>query len=317
MTNKLQLKKTVTEEFAGMRLDQVISKMLPEHSRARIQGWIRTGQIRVNEQNLRQRAAVHTGDEIEIDVVFETLQTNQPEHIPLDIIHADSSIILVNKPAGLVVHPGAGNPNQTLVNALLHYDSNLRLLPRAGIVHRLDKDTSGILLVARKPEAHTYLVEKLQARQIKREYQALVCGLVTAGGTVEGNIGRHPTRRTRMAITASGKPATTHYRLLKKFKHYTLLQVVLETGRTHQIRVHMASINHPLIGDPIYGKNKSLLKGINEETRQEVTCFKRQALHAYALTLAHPETDTLCTYTAELPADMHKLIETLAEHDRA
>ncbi len=314
--NKLQLKKTVTDDFAGMRLDQVVSKMLPEHSRSRIQGWIKTGQIKVNEQCLLQRAAVQAGDEILIDVVFETQELNQPEYIPLDIIHADPSILLVNKPAGLVVHPGAGNPNQTLVNALLHYDNNLKLLPRAGIVHRLDKDTSGILLIARNPEAHTFLVDKLQSREIKREYQALVCGLVTAGGTVEGNIGRHPSRRTRMAITSGGKPAITHYRLLKKFKHYTLLQVMLETGRTHQIRVHMASINHALVGDPVYGKNKSLIRGITDETRQAVMKFKRQALHAFELTLPHPDTGKLSTYRAVLPADMHNLIQTLGKYDR-
>lgn len=314
--DKLELNTTITDEHAGLRLDQVLSRILPQHSRSRIQSWIKSGMVTVNEREPRQRDTVQTGDVINLNVRFEAMDENQAEAIPLNIVYEDDDIILINKPAGLVVHPGAGNAVHTLVNALLHHDSKLNRLPRAGIVHRLDKDTTGIMLIARTPEAHTFLVDKLQSRHIKREYQALVCGVMTAGGQIETGIGRHPAKRTRMAVSDSGKHALTHYRLLEKFQHYTLLRVILETGRTHQIRVHMSHIKHAVVGDPVYGRNKSMLKGITEPVRDAVSNFKRQALHAWQLQLPHPRTGQMLEHQAPVPDDMQALIAILSEHDR-
>ncbi len=314
--DKLELTITIAETHAGHRLDQVLSKLMPEHSRSRIQDWIKSGMVTMNDRQPRPRDAVEVGDIVKLDVSFAVVSENEPEAMPLDIVHEDDEVILISKPANLVVHPGAGNPTHTLVNALLHHDSKLNQLPRAGIVHRLDKDTTGIMLVARTPQAHTFLVNKLQAREIKREYQALVCGTITAGGSIETAIGRHPTRRTRMAVVNSGKHAVTHYRLLEKFEHYTLLRVMLETGRTHQIRVHMAHIKHPIVGDPVYGKNKSILKGITEPVREAVSGFKRQALHAWQLQFPHPATGQPVAYSASLPTDLQTLVSLLSEHDR-
>ncbi len=314
--DKLERTITIAETHAGQRLDQVLSKLMPEHSRSRIQGWIKAGMITMNDKQARPRDPVEVGSIVKLDVSFSIVSENEPEAMPLDIVHEDDAIILINKPANLVVHPGAGNPTHTLVNALLHHDNKLNQVPRAGIVHRLDKDTTGIMLVARTPQAHTYLVDKLQAREIKREYQALVCGTITAGGSIETDIGRHPTRRTRMAVVNSGKHAVTHYRLLEKFEHYTLLRVMLETGRTHQIRVHMAHIKHPVVGDPVYGKNKSILKGVTEPVREAISGFKRQALHAWQLQLPHPASGEPVTYSAPLPTDLQALVSLLSEHDR-
>lgn len=313
--NKLQLQTRIPDELAGKRLDQVIALLIPEHSRSRIQTWIKSGNITVNNKTLRQRDVVNSGDIIRVNVEFAKIELNKPENIPLDIVFQDNELIVINKPAGLVVHPGAGNPDRTLVNALLNFDQKLNLLPRAGIIHRLDKDTTGIMVIARTPTTHTFLIDKLQQRDIKREYQTIVCGQVTAGGAIENKIGRHPIHRTRMAVTANGKPATTHFRIIKKFKHYTHLRVNLETGRTHQIRVHMSHINHPVLGDPVYGKNNSALKGIDPVLRDLISNFKRQALHAYRLEFPHPVTNELKTFQAEPPEDFKQLINALETYD--
>lgn len=313
--NKFQLQITVPEELSGKRLDQVIAKLCSEHSRSRIQSWIKSGDVTVNNSNYKQRDHVNFGDVIEIDTEIQSTDSYEPEDIDLDIVYSDKDIIIINKQAGLVVHPGAGNPNHTLVNALLNFDSSLENIPRAGIIHRLDKDTTGIMIVARTPESHTFLVNQLQERNIKREYQAIVCGQLISGGSIENRMGRHPTHRTKMAVTNSGKEAITHYKILKRFQHYTHLHVQLETGRTHQIRVHMSHIKHPIVGDPVYGNHKTIKKEVDSSIRQLIQNFNRQALHAFSLELPHPTTDKIIKFTADVPDDMNSLIETLNQYD--
>lgn len=313
--SKFQLQITVPNELDGKRLDQALAMLCPEHSRSRIQSWIKSGSVCVNNLHCRQRDEVNFGDVIIIDAEINNIEKHEPEAIDLDIIYEDDSIIIVNKPAGLVVHPGAGNPNHTLVNALLSFDKNLDAIPRAGIVHRLDKDTTGVMVVARTLESHTFLVNKLQERNIKREYQTVVCGQLVSGGSIETKMGRHPVNRIKMAVTKSGKVATTHYRIIKKFQHYTHLHVQLETGRTHQIRVHMSHLKHPIIGDPVYGNNKSIRKGVDPSLADIIKKFKRQALHAFSLELPHPSTGEKMKFTAELPDDMNSLINDLLEYD--
>jgi len=313
--NKFQLQITVPDELSGKRLDQALSKLCPEHSRSRIQSWIKSGDVSVNKLNYKQKDPVNFGDVIEINAELNSIEKHQPEAIDLNIIYQDEAIIIINKPAGLVVHPGAGNPNHTLVNALLNFDANLDTLPRAGIVHRLDKDTTGVMVVARTLTSHTFLVNKLQERNIKREYQAIVCGQLIAGGSIENNMGRHPVNRIKMAVTHSGKTATTHYRVIKKYQHYTHLHVQLETGRTHQIRVHMSHIKHPIVGDPVYGNNNSIKKGVNPSLRDIIKHFKRQALHAFSLELPHPVSGNLMQFNAELPEDINALINALNSDD--
>ena len=313
--NKLKLKTTIPEELSGKRLDQALSKLYPEHSRSRIQSWIKSGDVSVNNLNYKQRDQVDFGDVIEIITEIKNVDKFQAEDIALNVIYQDNAIIIIDKPAGLVVHPGAGNPNHTLANALLNFDKNLEAVPRAGIIHRLDKETTGIMVVARTPESHTFLVNRLQERTIKREYQALVCGQIVSGASIENKMGRHPIHRTKMAVTNSGKIATTHYRVIKKYQHYTHLHVQLETGRTHQIRVHMSHIKHPIIGDPVYGNNNSIRKGLDPNLREIIKNFKRQALHAYSLELPHPDTEERMQFSAELPEDMRALITALNTYD--
>ena len=313
--SKLQLQITIPEELSGKRLDQALAILYPEHSRSRIQSWIKSGDVSVNQSHHKQRDEVNYGDVIEIDTELQSIDSYEAEEIELDIIYEDKDIIIINKPAGLVVHPGAGNPNHTLVNALLHFDNTLQAIPRAGVIHRLDKDTTGIMVVARTLESHTFLVDKLQKREIKREYQTVVCGQLISGGSIENKMGRHPVHRTKMAVTHSGKVATTHYKILKKFQHYTHLHVQLETGRTHQIRVHMSHIKHPIVGDPVYGNNKSFKKGIDPELRDIIGNFKRQALHAFSLELPHPSSTDKMKFTTELPDDINTLINALNKHD--
>jgi 23S rRNA pseudouridine1911/1915/1917 synthase len=315
--SKLQLQTTIPEEFAGKRLDQALSQLYPEHSRSRIQSWIKSGDVTVNKLNYRQKDVVNFGDAIEICTEINSIEKSEAEAIDLDILHEDDAIIIINKPAGLVVHPGAGNPNHTLVNALLHFDQSLDTIPRAGIIHRLDKDTTGVMVVARTLESHTYLVDKLQKREIKRGYQTIVCGQIIAGGSIENKMGRHPVHRTKMAITNSGKTAITHYRVIKKFRHYTHLDVQLETGRTHQIRVHMSHIKHPIVGDPVYGNNKSIRKGVDPSLSDIIKNFKRQALHAYNLELPHPVTGKRMKFNAKIPSDIKSLIAALNNYDPA
>jgi 23S rRNA pseudouridine1911/1915/1917 synthase len=271
--------------------------------------------VEVNNSKYKQRNVVNSGDIITINTTLKSIDKHQAEHIGLDVIYEDKAIIILNKPAGLVVHPGAGNQKHTLVNALLHFDEKLDVLPRAGIIHRLDKDTTGIMIIARTIESYTYLVNELQKRNIKRNYKAIICGRLVAGGVIENKIGRHPVHRTKMAVTDKGKLATTHYRIIKKFQHYTYLDIQLGTGRTHQIRVHMNNEKHPIIGDPLYGKNTFIKKGINASLREFIKNFKRQALHAYNLEFTHPISKKIISLKAELPDDMKNLIKILEMYD--
>ena len=312
---KIQLEIVIPEKFKGKRLDLALSKLFPEHSRSRIQSWIKAGEVEVNNSKYKQRNVVNSGDIIKINTTLKSIDKHQAEHIGLDVIHEDKAIIILNKPAGLVVHPGAGNQKHTLVNALLHFDEKLDVLPRAGIIHRLDKDTTGIMIIARTIESYTYLVNELQKRNIKRNYKAVICGQLVAGGVIENKIGRHPVHRTKMAVTDKGKLATTHYRIIKKFQHYTYLDIQLGTGRTHQIRVHMNNEKHPIIGDPLYGKNTFIKKGINASLREFIKNFKRQALHAYNLEFTHPISKKIISLKAELPDDMNNLIKILEMYD--
>ena len=312
---KIELEITIPKELDGKRLDVALSELLPEYSRSKIQSWIKAGEVGVNNLNHRQRDVVNADDIVKINTVPKNTDKDQAEAIDLNVIHEDDEIIIINKQAGLVVHPGAGNQRHTLVNALLHFDKNLDVLPRAGIVHRLDKDTTGIMIIARTIKSHTHLVNELQKRNIKRNYRALICGQLIAGGTIENKIGRHPVQRTKMTVTDKGKLAITHYKIVKKFQHYSYLNIRLDTGRTHQIRVHMNSINHPVIGDPMYGKNSFLKKGIETSLRDHIKNFKRQALHAYSLELIHPKIKKLVNYKAEMPDDMKNLIKILEKND--
>ncbi|PIV72351.1 MAG: RNA pseudouridine synthase [Rhodocyclales bacterium CG17_big_fil_post_rev_8_21_14_2_50_68_7] len=284
-----------------MRLDQALARMLPQHSRSRLQAWVRAGKVRVDERAAAPRMRVWGGEGILVMPEPEPAQAaRRPEPIALEVIYEDDVLLVLDKPAGLVVHPGAGNPSGTLLNALLYHAPQLAGLPRAGIVHRLDKDTSGLLVVARTLEAQTDLVRQLQARTVKRRYLAVVLGAPAPRGVVDAALGRHPTHRTRMAVVAGGRAARTHYRVLERFADASLVECALETGRTHQIRVHMASIGHPLLGDPVYGPRRSRGEG-----------FSRQALHAWRLALRHPASGRLMQWECAPPADLRELIERL------
>ena len=306
-----KLSAVIPENLAGKRLDQALAALFPQHSRSRLQGWIRDGKVLLNGEQPQQRRTVTKGDMVEVIPVPETHAAWYPEPIALDILHEDDSLLIINKPAGLVVHPGAGNPAHTLLNALLHYDPALAGVPRAGIIQRLDKDTSGIMVIARTPEAHTFLVDQMQLRLIQREYEAIVTGTITSGGSINDPIGRHPVHRKRMAVTSKGKTAITHYRIIRKYRSHTHLRIRLETGRTHQIRVHMASIHHPLVGDPVYGGRLRLPASIPEELRGQLQSFPRQALHACILELTHPVSGTKLRQDTPLPADMIALLKAL------
>ncbi|ROR34705.1 23S rRNA pseudouridine(1911/1915/1917) synthase RluD [Inmirania thermothiophila] len=303
----------IPPELAGRRLDQALASLLPEHSRSRIKGWIEAECVRVDGAAARPRQRLAGGERVEVDAAVEAEEAPAPEPMPLRIVHEEAHLIVLDKPAGLVVHPAAGNPRGTLVNALLAHDPALAVLPRAGLVHRLDKDTSGLLLVARTPEAHTRLVRAMQARAIARTYLAVVNGVVTAGGTVDAPVGRHPVDRKRMAVVPAGRPAVTHYRVRRRFRAHTLLEVRLETGRTHQIRVHMAHLRHPVTGDPVYGGRPRLPRDPLPALAERVRAMRRQALHAARLAFAHPLTGTPLAFASPLPADLAALLEALEE----
>jgi len=306
---------SVPEEASGMRLDQVAAQLLPAHSRSRIQGWIKSGELTVNGNTRKPRDKVLVNDRIVIRATVVGDDRWEPEAIALDILYEDEHLIIINKPPGLVVHPAAGHADGTLVNALLHHAPELDHLPRAGVVHRLDKDTSGVMVVARSLTAHTSLVEQLQARTMGREYEAVVIGVPTGGGTVDAPLGRHPNHRKKMAVVRDGKPAVTHYRLLHRYSGHSHIRCKLETGRTHQIRVHMAHVNHPLVGDPVYGPGPRPPKRADEEIIGALRQFRRQALHARLLTLVHPETGETCSWESPLPADMESLLQALSDFD--
>jgi 23S rRNA pseudouridine1911/1915/1917 synthase len=308
---------TVPQTCLGKRLDQTLAEMFPDYSRSRIKDWILAGNVKVNgEVQIRAREKMYGGEEIIIYAEIEPELRFEAQNIPLNIVYEDDDIIVINKPAGLVVHPGAGNPDGTVLNALLHHCPQLDIVPRAGIVHRLDKDTTGLMVVAKTIAAQTNLVESLQAREITREYEAIANGIMTAGGIVDEPIGRHATKRTNMAVTISGRPSVTHYRVLEKYRLHTRLRLRLETGRTHQIRVHMAHITHPLVGDPAYGGRPRPPKNATPELLETLRNFRRQALHAAMLTLFHPITGEEMTWRAELPEDFVHLVSVLQQDSK-
>ena len=313
MTQEIHLSFSIPEHLNGQRLDQALAALMPDWSRSRLQQWIRDGQVRLDGRLPRARDRVHGGEAVRIDAVFKADTGCLPEDIPLDIAYEDSDLLVINKPAGLVVHPAVGNPNGTLQNALLHHDPELARLPRAGIVHRLDKETSGLMVVARSPVAHKKLVEALQARSVQREYLTVVYSVMTAGGEVNAPIGRHPVDRKRMAVVAGGRDAVTHYRVEERYRAHSLVRVRLETGRTHQIRVHMAHIRCPVVGDPVYGGRLRLPRGAGEQLQAVLQGFRRQALHAARLAFTHPGSGQAVSWQAPLPDDMTRLVEALRQ----
>ncbi|MBA6232381.1 MULTISPECIES: 23S rRNA pseudouridine(1911/1915/1917) synthase RluD [unclassified Colwellia] len=317
MAEIIQHTDTVPETCLGKRFDQTLAEMFPEYSRSRIKEWILAGHVTLNgailiipREKMFGGEVVKISTEVEGDVRFE------PQNLPLNIVYEDDDIIVINKPAGFVVHPGAGNPDGTVLNALLYYCPQLNVVPRAGIVHRLDKDTTGLMVIAKTIAAQTNLVDAIQEREITREYEAIANGLMTAGGVVDEPIGRHSTKRTHMAVSPFGRPSVTHYRVMEKFRLHTRLRLRLETGRTHQIRVHMAHITHPLIGDPNYGGRPRPPKNATEDLRDVLRGFKRQALHAAMLSLFHPITGEEMTWHAPIPDDMVNLTNILREDSK-
>ena len=304
-------------DLAGLRLDQALARLLPQYSRSRLQGWIDTGAVKVDGRQLRGRDKVVGGEKVLIEARVEPDRQVTAEEIPLDVVFKDRALLVINKPAGLVVHPGAGNAAHTLQNALLAFDPKLAVVPRAGIVHRLDKDTSGLLVVARTPEVHTALVAAISAREVDRHYIALCTGVMTAGGTVDEPIGRHRSLRTRMAVRGDGRPAVTHYRVLKRFRAHTLVRAELETGRTHQIRVHLSHIGYPIVGDPEYGGRRRLPAGASPELVAALEGFRRQALHAARLKLEHPVSGKEMAWEAPLPGDMEALLKVMEADTKA
>jgi 23S rRNA pseudouridine1911/1915/1917 synthase len=307
---------TLPAQAAGQRFDQALAQALPQYSRARLQQWIAAGYARIEGRPLLGKNRVLGGEQVRVEVHLAKEAGVAAEAAPVEVVFRDPAMLVVNKPAGLVVHPGAGNPRHTLQNALLGLDSKLALVPRAGLVHRLDKDTSGLLVVARSIEVHAALTIALARREIGREYLALCSGVMTAGGTIEEPIGRHRTQRTRMAVRPDGRPAVTHYRVLKRFRGHTLVRVILETGRTHQIRVHLAHAGFPIVGDPVYGGRRRIPAGANSLLAAELSAFSRQALHAARLTLVHPLKGVACEWQAPPPDDMNRLL-TVLEKDLA
>ncbi len=307
----------VPPEQAGRRLDQALAALLPDYTRSQIQRWIEAGYVRICGRLPRKRDKLHGGERIEFEVPPPETGEWRPQAMPLAIVYEDEEILVLDKPPGLVVHPGAGHRDGTLLNALLAHVPPISALPRAGIVHRLDKDTSGLMVVAKTERARQSLVAQLAARTLRREYVAIVNGVLIAGGTISAPIGRARTDRKRMVVTARGKEAVSHYRVLKKYRAHTLVQVRLESGRTHQIRVHMAHLGHPVVGDPVYGSRLRLPKGASERLRQALHAFKRQALHAVRLALIHPATGEKMQWLASVPKDMARLMEALAEDARS
>jgi 23S rRNA pseudouridine1911/1915/1917 synthase len=313
----LKFSLVIPPEQAGQRLDQALASLLPDYSRSRLKSWIESGEVRVDGRERRPRDRVLGGESVAIAATLPDEGRAAPQPIPLALVHEDRHLYVLDKPAGLVVHPGAGNPDSTLQNALLALDPGLAALPRAGIVHRLDKDTSGLLVVARTLPAHTALVRMLEAREVHREYEAVCRGVMTAGGTVDAPIDRHPTERVRMAVRSGGREAVTHYRVLRRFRANTHVRVQLETGRTHQIRVHLAHAGYPIVGDRVYGGRLALPRGCGEDLRAALREFPRQALHAARLGFAHPATGRPLECRAALPADMRGLLEALARDEAA
>ncbi|OGT45333.1 MAG: RNA pseudouridine synthase [Gammaproteobacteria bacterium RIFCSPHIGHO2_12_FULL_41_20] len=311
--NKLHHKLTIPVDMLGLRLDQALVKLLPDYSRTQIQEWIKDSAVTVNGQIIKTRIRMKGGEKIDIQSISKPPLSWEAQAIPLNIIYEDDELLVINKPSGLVVHPAAGHQDQTLLNALLYHNPRSKDLPRAGIVHRLDKDTSGLLVVAKTKLTLISLYKQLKKRTISREYQSIVVGNLISGGTIDEPIARHPVHRKRMAVITNGRPAITHYRVIEKYRHHTRLKVQLETGRTHQIRVHMAYIRHPVVGDATYGGRLFIPQGATPALRQALQQFRRQALHAYALGCTHPVTQEFMRWEVDLPADMQELIKHLKQ----
>ncbi len=308
--------RTIPPELAGQRLDQALARLFPEYSRSRLKAWLLDGALLVDGGSPRPRDAVLGGETVALRIEPEAVVVAAPEPMQLNIVYEDDSLLVVNKPAGLVVHPGAGNPAGTLLNGLLHHAPDLEELPRAGIIHRLDKDTSGVLLVARTLPAHTALVRLLADREIGRYYRAVCNGVLTGGGTIDAPIGRHATDRKRMCVRDDGRHAVTYYTVLERFPAHTYIKVKLETGRTHQIRVHFAYRRHAITGDPVYGGRLALPKGAGERLVQVLRGFRRQALHAARIEFDHPETGEPMRFEAPAPPDMEELLDALRAETR-
>ena len=313
MSERIRMSAKVTLECSGQRLDQVAAQLFPSHSRSRLQGWIKNGSLTVDGKQIRPRDILYGGELLELDAELEVQGDWQPEDIELNIVYEDHALLVINKPAGLVVHPAAGHHDGTLLNALLHHAPELAKVPRAGIVHRLDKDTTGLMVVAKTLEAQTDLVIQLQNRTVGREYECVVVGVMTAGGKVDEPIARHGHNRQKMAVVAGGKPAVSHYRVLSRFRAHTHVKVNLETGRTHQIRVHMSYLNFPLVGDPTYGGRLRIPPGAQPALLNMLREFPRQALHARRLELVHPDDNRPMRWEAPLPEDMVELLTLLRE----
>jgi len=305
----------IPHRMTGLRLDVAIAEMLPDYSRTKIISWIKSGDAIVNEKTFKPKDKVQGSEVVILTLTQKQNNDWAAEKIPLNIVYEDEDIIVINKQFGLVTHPGAGNWTGTLANALLYYDPDLSKLDRAGIVHRLDKNTSGLMVVARNEKSQKYLVEQLQSHLVDREYSAIVYGHMIAGGTVDEPIGRDPRDRIKQAVSISGKEATTHYRAIDRFKSHTHVKAILETGRTHQIRVHLSHVGHSLIGDPMYGGRVRFPKKASEELKAVLLNFKRQALHSKKLTLNHPISGEIMSWKAPLPDDMTGLLEVLKKFD--
>lgn len=308
---RVQARARIADDDAGRRFDQVAADLFGEHSRSRLAEWIKQGRLTLDGRTAKPSERVLGGESIALDAVIESVLRDAPEAMDLEVLHEDAACLVINKPPGLTVHPGAGQPSGTLVNALLHRDPSLAALPRAGLVHRLDKDTSGALLVARTLTAHTALAAALLRRDVRREYIAVVRGVVIAGNTIDEPIGRHPHDRLRKAIREDGRPAVTHYRVRERLPHHSVLELALETGRTHQIRVHLAHVGFPIVGDPLYGGGLKLPRGASEAVRDTLRQFRRQALHAERLGFVSPDGQQEISVRAPAPRDLMQLIDVL------
>ena len=315
MTNPIIKHEIVPKSAHGQRLDIVLAQLFPDYSRSQLSYWLKEGAITVNDNAAKPKNKMLGNERITLTIQFTApVETCQPEDIPLSIVYEDEALLVLNKPSGLVVHPGAGNREHTLVNALVYHEPILANLPRAGIVHRLDKDTTGLLVVAKTLISHTALIRQLQAREVQRNYLALVQGHLISGGEIDTFYGRHPKNRLKMAVCVQGKQAITHYKIRKHYKDFTLLKVELLTGRTHQIRVHMNYINHPIVGDPLYGGRIRFPAQASVELRELISTFPRQALHAYKLAFTHPLTNEFLTFKASIPDDFERLLIALDEN---
>ena len=314
MTQLIEQQAEITAELTGKRLDQAAAELFPDFSRAKLQEWLKEGSLTRNGEQVKPKDKAMMGDVLRLQAEQQVQVSDEAQDIQLDIVYEDASLLVLNKQAGLVVHPAAGHADGTLLNALLFHCPSLEDLPRAGIVHRLDKDTSGLMVVAKTLKAQAALVEQLQDRSMGREYDAVTLGKMTTGGKVDAPIGRHPKDRKRQAVVVSGgKPAVTHYRVVQRYRAHTHVRCKLETGRTHQIRVHLAHIKHPLVGDPLYGGRLKLPAGASEEVKLFLRQFPRQALHARSLTLVHPESGEKMNWTVPLPEDFEMLLTLLDE----